>query len=111
MTTAITWGINTLERETSDGYVFTIHWTVNAVSSELREDGTAYQAGAYGSTGLQRPKKLIAFDDLTKEQVLGWLMDAIGADKVSDIEAALEAQIAEQIAPSRQTGTPSSWAN
>jgi len=111
MTTAITWGINTLERETSDGYVFRIHWTVNAVSSELREDGTAYQAGAYGSTGLQRPKKLIAFDDLTKEQVLGWLMDAIGADKVSDIEAALEAQIAEQIAPSRQTGTPSSWAN
>jgi len=111
MTTAITWGINTLERETSDGYVFTIHWTVNAVSSELRDNGEPYSAGAYGSTGLERPKKLIAFDDLTKEQVLGWLMDAIGADKVSDIEAALEAQIAEQIAPSRQTGTPSSWAN
>jgi len=111
MTTAITWGINTLERETSDGYVFSIHWTVNAVSSELRDNGEPYSAGAVGTTGLERPKKLIAFDDLTKDQVLGWLMDAIGADKVSDIEAALEAQIAEQIAPSRQTGTPSSWAN
>ena len=111
MATTFAWNIANLERETGDGYVFTIHWTVNAVSSELRDNGEPYSAGAYGSTGLQRPKKLIAFDDLTKDQVLGWLMDAIGADKVKDIETALEAQIAEQIAPSRQTGFPSSWAN
>ena len=111
MTTTFTWDIGTLERETGDGFVFTIHWTVNAVSSELRDNGEPYSAGAYGSTGLERPKKLIPFDDLTKDQVLGWLKDSIGADKVSEIEKALEAQITEQIAPSRQTGTPSSWAN
>jgi len=29
MSTTFTWGINTLERETSDGFVFTAHYTIN----------------------------------------------------------------------------------
>lgn len=44
----ITWGIVNLERETADGYVFTVHYTVEAF------DGT-YRSSAYGSIGLERP--------------------------------------------------------
>ena len=49
MTTTTTWNIANLERETSDGYVFTAHYTIDA------NDGT-YSAGAYGSIGLERPE-------------------------------------------------------
>lgn len=98
--TVFTWGIVNLERETADGYVFTAHYTVNA------NDGT-YTSGAYGSIGFQRPDDLIPFSELTEEQVVGWLKQALGGDdKVAEIEAALQAQLDEQHAPTKAQGLP-----
>lgn len=107
-TTTITWSINTLEREISDGYVFTAHYSVNAVSSTLNPEGNPYSQGAYGSVGLERPEgDLIAFEDLTQDQVIGWVKEKLGGDeKVAEIEAALEARLAEMISPSRINGVP-----
>jgi len=101
MATTFTWGINTLERETDDGFVFTAHYTVNA-SDE------AYSSGAYGSIGFQRPDNLIPYADLTEETVIGWVKDQFGEEKVAEIEGALQAQLDEQRAPSKQSGLP--WA-
>jgi hypothetical protein len=107
-TTTITWSINTLERELSDGYVFVAHYSVNAVSSTLDPEGNNYSQGAYGSVGLERPEgDLIAFDELTQDQVIGWVKEKLGGDeKVAEIEAALEARLAEVISPSRINGVP-----
>lgn len=103
MATTFTWGINTLERETDDGFVMTAHYTVNAKDE-------AYTAGAYGSIGFQRPENLIPYADLTEETVIGWVKEALGGDeKVTEIEAALQAQIDEQRAPSKAAGVP--WGN
>jgi hypothetical protein len=99
MTTTISWNIANLERETSDGYVFTAHYTVDA------NDGT-YSAGAYGSIGLERPETLIPYSDLTKELVVGWVKDKLGTEQVESIEAALQAQLDEQHAPSKAAGVP-----
>ena len=100
--TTFTWTIANLERETDDGFVFTAHYTVSAA------DGT-YSAGAYGSIGFERPENLVPFADLTEEQVIGWVKEALGGDeKVAEIEAALQAQIDEQRAPTKTSGTP--WA-
>ena len=100
--TEFTWAIANLERETADGFVFTAHYTVNA------NDGT-YSSGAYGSIGFQRPDNLIPYADLTEDTVIGWVKDALGGDeKVAEIEAALQAQIDEQRAPSKSAGVP--WA-
>jgi len=100
MATTFTWGINTLERETDDGFVFTAHYTVNA-SDE------AYSSGAYGSIGFQRPDNLIPYADLTEELVIGWVKEALGGDeKVSEIEAALQGQIDQQRAPTKASGVP-----
>ena len=99
MTTTISWNIANLERETSDGYVFTAHYTIDA------NDGT-YSAGAYGSIGLERPETLIPYSDLTKELVVGWVKDKLGTEQVEAIEAALQAQLDEQHAPSRASGLP-----
>jgi len=100
MDTVYTWRIAQLERETNDGYVFTGHYTVDA------NDGT-YSAGAYGSIGFERPEEdMIPFADLTEEIVIGWLKDKFGAEKVAEIEAALQAQLDEQHAPTKAQGTP-----
>lgn len=99
--TTFTWNIANLERETSDGYVYTAHYTVNAVS----EDGV-YSSGAYGSLGLERGDTLVPFADLTEEIVVGWLKEKFGDEKVSEIEAALQAQLDEQRQPTKAVGLP-----
>jgi hypothetical protein len=99
MATTFTWHIANLERETADGFVMTCHYTVTA------EDGT-YSSGAYGSLGFERPDKLIPYADLTEEMVIGWVKDAFGAEKVTEIEAALQAQLDEQRHPSKASGMP-----
>jgi hypothetical protein len=103
MATTFTWGINTLERETDDGFVFTAHYTVNA------NDGT-YSAGAYGSIGFQRPDNLIPYNQLQEDIVIDWVKEALGGDeKIAEIEAALQQQIDEQRHPSKAAGVP--WAS
>jgi hypothetical protein len=99
MTVTSTWNIAALEREVSDGFVYTAHYTVDA------NDGT-YSAGAYGSIGFERPEELIPYMDLQKEQVIGWVKEALGEEKVEQIEEALAAQIEEQRSPSKASGVP-----
>lgn len=99
MATTCNWAVANMERETADGFVFTVHYTVNA------EDGT-YSAGAYGSLGLERPDNLIPFDDLTEEMVIGWVKEKFGDEKVAEIETALQEQLDEKHAPSKAAGMP-----
>ena len=99
--TTTTWNVAQMERHTSDGIVITGHYTVDA------NDGT-YSAGAYGSVGLEQPEgDVIPYADLTPEVVIGWVQEKLGGDeKIAEIEAALQAQIDEQRAPSKAAGVP-----
>ena len=102
MATTTTWNIASLDRETADGYVFTAHYTVNATDE-------TYSAGAYGSLGFEKPDTLVPFADLTEETVVGWVkakLDEENEDTVSNVEAALQAQLDEQAAPTKASGTP-----
>jgi hypothetical protein len=100
MSTTFTWNIANLERETNDGYVFGVHYTVSA------QDDT-YSAGAYGSLGLERPEgDLIPFSELTEGTVVGWVLEKFGDEKVEEICNALQAQLDEQRAPSKAAGVP-----
>ena len=107
MATTFTWKIANLERETSDGFVFTAHWTVAAESDQLNPEGVAYSAGGYGSVGFERPATLIPYADLTETEVIGWAKEALGgASKVADIEAQLQTNIDNQITPPTEAGVP-----
>jgi hypothetical protein len=97
--TTITWKIANLERETGDGFVFTAHYTIDA------KDDT-YSAGAYGSIGFERPDNLIPFADLTEEQVVAWVKEALGAEKIDEVEAALQNQLDQQRNPTKAAGVP-----
>jgi len=101
MSTTSTWKIAQLERETVDGFVYTAHYTVDA------KDDT-YSAGAYGSIGFERPEELIPFSELTEEQVIEWVKETLGEEKVAEIDQALLNQLEEQRNPSKAAGLP--WA-
>lgn len=99
MTTTYAWDIANLERTTADGIVFTVHYTVAA------NDGT-YTSSAYGSIGLASPSGgAIPYADLTPDLVIGWVQAKLD---VPAIEAALQAQLDEQAAPTTAAGVP--WA-
>jgi len=108
MTITTTWAIAQLEHEIEDGYVFTAHYTVSAVSDVVKpgEEETFYSAGAYGSIGFQRPDNLIPYENLTEEIVVGWVKEEFGEEKVDEIEAALAANIESQIHPTSESGVP-----
>mgnify|MGYP007032697469 FL=1 len=102
-TTTFTWAVGTMDRQLSNGAVQTVHYTVSA------SDGT-YSSGAYGSVGLDQPESdsdLTAYADLTES----WAVAAVqaklgGAEKVAEIEAALQREIDKQRTPVTGSGVP-----
>ena len=96
----ITWKVANLDRTLADGRVSTVHYTVDA-----RSDDEVYSAGAYGSLGLEGDVTT-PYADLTEETVVGWVKAALGEEKVAEVVAALDAQLAEQATPTVGSGTP-----
>lgn len=102
-TTTFTWKISQLEREVADGYVYTAHYVIDASDA-------SYSTGAYGSIGLERPEnELIPFDSLSEELVVSWVKEKLTPEKVTEIEAALQAQLDEKHAPTKIAGLPAGW--
>ena len=106
MANTYTWKVGQCDRTLADGMITTLHYTVSAVT----EDGV-YSAGAYGSVGLEAadPDDMIAYDSVTEAQAVSGVQEKLGGEeKVSEIHAALDAQLTEKRTPSTGTGTP--WA-
>jgi len=104
MAISYTWKIDQLERNLKDGGVKIVHYVVNAIDGE-------YSCGGYGSVGFNpdpTDDSFTAFDDLTENQVIDWIKDQFGAEKVSQIEEALADQIMEKQNPTMAVGMP--WA-
>ncbi len=92
----ITWKINNLERQTSDGLVTVVHWGASAVDGD-------YTASIVNTQALDRGDSFVNYDTLTEQTVLGWLWTKVDKEAV---EAALEAQIEAQKAPVSANGLP-----
>jgi hypothetical protein len=91
------WSIAQLERNTSDGFVVTVHYRVNAVDGD-------YSASTYGTVGYtQSEESFTPFDELTEETVIGWVQNSLDKD---EIEANLASQIEAAKAPATVTGLP-----
>lgn len=84
--------------------VFTIHWR-----AELSQDDKT--ASNYGSVGVTyvAGSPFTPFASLTEEQVVGWAKEALGAEKVAQIEASLATQLADLLNPT-VVSPPLPWA-
>ena len=90
MATTVTWKISTLDRRTSDGYVFQAHWTCSGVDGD-------YSGSVYSTCGWSEGQPTIPYANLTQQQVLGWIW-AAGVNQQAT-EAAVQQQIDNQINP------------
>jgi len=94
-----TWNVVQMDRLTSDGFVVTVHYTVNAVDGD-------YTASTYGTVGYtQGEGSYVPYADLTEAEVVGWVQESLGKDTV---EEGLAANIEAQKNPVQETGLP--WA-
>jgi len=96
------WKIANMERNLdSIGTVFTVHYTVTRFKG-------GEQAGAYGSLGLEAPEPdtAIPYPQLTEAVVIDWVKAKLGDEQVTEIDTALDAQIAEKLAPTKAAGLP-----
>lgn len=103
-----TWGFPTLDVVyNQDGFtnvVSVVHWTYSAVDGE-------YSASMYGSVGLPAPgQPFTDFDSLTPDVVQGWVVAALGDEKVAEMTASLAGQINKQKNPVSGSMTPP-WAS
>lgn len=92
----ITWTINNLERQASDGLVTVVHWSATASDDD-------FVASIVNTLQVERGDSFTAFESLTEQDVLGWVQSAVGKDVV---EAALAAQIEAQKNPVKLNGLP-----
>lgn len=83
------------EHEGRANVVFTIHWRRKATAG-------AYFADVYGSQNitLDATAPFTPFDSLTKGQVESWLVNAMGSERVAELDANLVKQIEAQATPS-----------
>ena len=98
----ITWKIVNLDRYTSDGLVYCVHWTASATEAS-NDPEKPYGASIVNTQPLERGDSFVSYDTLTEETVLGWLWGKIDKDTV---ESALTAQIEAQKAPVTANGLP-----
>ena len=99
------WTVSAMDYTVSqDGHtnvVNTVHWRVS------KEDGDN-SGSSYGTVGLEAPSgTFVEWADITEDMAVGWAKSALGDEQVSSIEAAIDAQIAEQANPTSGTGV--SW--
>jgi hypothetical protein len=93
---SVTWKISTLDREVSNGFVTTAHWTATAVDGE-------HSASAYATVSWAEGTPTIPYANLTEATVLAWVWESVNKEAT---EASLAAQIALLKNPVKATGTP-----
>ena len=102
MTVTFTWSIAQLETApTEDGLtdvVKTAHWNLSATEVDGSE---TYQSRSYGSVGFgaPSPQDFTVYSELTFDEVIGWVKDALGQMQVDNMEEALAQGIENQKNP------------
>jgi hypothetical protein len=79
-----TWDITQMHRNSDDGFVTAIHYSVVATDGE-------YTSSTVGALGYSKENiSYIPYNQLTKNEVIGWLQEKIGKEAT---EENLKAQI------------------
>ena len=109
MANTYVWKIADLQRDLSDGFAHTAHWTLVAISDQVDAGNNPYSDAGYGSVGLDRPDTLADFEAVTEADIVAAVQAKLGAETVTEYQNALAARIAEKITPTQASGKPSGW--
>ena len=105
MTTQYVWKIDQLERDAATGIATVAHWRCNGTDGATPpHTGTVYSSIKLGPA----PANPVPYANLTEADAVAWVQELLGAAGVAAVEAAIDQQIAQQVAPATLTGVP--WA-
>ena len=102
MSATINWRVGTMEcyptYEQNIDVVFTVHW--DCLGSET-VSGSTYNGRVYGATGVtyHSGSTFTPYNQLSQDDVLGWVWDSMGTDQKSNYENSVQTQINNQINP------------
>ena len=111
MATVYSWNCKTVDVHPQEAnetdVVYNVHWIITGISDEIDPEGNAYQATTIGTQAvpLDPESEFIPFEDLTNEIVVDWTKDAMGAERVTSIEASIQQAIDLEINPTSVTMT------
>ena len=101
-----TWDCNTVDvypsYESLTDVVYNVHWRLTGTDAT-----DTYSATVIGTEMLSvetiQPEGFIPVTDLTNAQVSVWVEEQMGADRVAELKASVDSQIAEDITPTTIT--------
>ena len=85
--------------------VYTVHWVLTGT------DGNGHDGSVYGTQSVtyEAGSPFTPYANLTEPQVQGWVTDAMGPDRVAELQANIDGQIQQQISPT-SVNLPPPWA-
>lgn len=101
-----TWDCNTVDvypsYESLTDVVYNVHWRLTGTDAT-----DTYSATVIGTEMLSvetiQPEGFIPVTELTNAQVSAWVEEQMGADRVAELKASVDSQIAEDITPTTIT--------
>ena len=112
MAISYSWNVSTVDtyptHNSQSDVVYNVHWRLTATDDTNKDsDGNNWTAEVYGTQVVDTSdlSSFTAFADLTASDVQGWVEAALGADKVTEMKASLDANIAAKITPTSVTKT------
>ena len=104
------WDVSTVDtyptKDSNSDVVHNVHWRLTATDDTNKDsDGNNWTADVYGSQGLDTDSisSFTAFGSLDAAKVQSWVEAALTADRVTEMKASLDAQIAKKITPTSVT--------
>ena len=95
------------DAENHTDVVFVIHWRYSATDGE-DPPHTAQNIGT-SSIVWEEGDPWIEYADLTESDVEGWVEEEIGEDELAEMKLRLDANIEEQVSPTRETNRTMPW--
>ena len=104
MATTLTWEVNTMDRDLSDGFVTKVIYRIKGI-----ENGTE-KVRETGEVTFTKPSTLPSdfkeYGTLSESDCLTWVKDALGTDQVTSIETDLTNKVDLINTPTTATGKP-----
>ena len=113
MAVTTTWSVNDMQRNDSDGGVTLIYWSL-AANNDSGDESASY-GGKLRLTYDASSLDFIAYDKLTKDDVLGWVYDSLkeGDETANEAKARVEsertAKVNAQITKNADTSNGVPW--
>jgi hypothetical protein len=102
------WNCRTVDTYPTQGeltdVVYNVHWRLTGT-----DETGAHSATVIGTQNLTvediQPEGFISFEDLTHEQIIAWVEEAMGAERVTELKGSVDNQITDMITPKTVTKT------